>query len=316
MKTNKLGISLCALLLAACSSTPNTSIPSKPPVATPSPTAPAISGKPSAYTCTYNAKSGSGAFYKDDGPMADFPANLDQVLEPTPRWEPLHKWANRPYTVLGLSFTPQPLNGPEQGMASWYGRKFHGQKTSIGETYDMFQMTAAHPTLPIPSYARVTNVKNGRSVIVRVNDRGPFHKGRVMDLSFLAACRLGYANNGSAEVIVESLQAGDTPQEILAVAPQPVRTPAAVSSAPRPIPVAESNGVVYVQLGAFASQINAENFKAHLARELDSDADKLSIQANPNLYRVRLGPFASRNDALQVISRVTGDSNIKAVIAQ
>lgn len=316
MKPTKLGISLCALLIAACSTTPKPSIPSKPtvsPVPTPSPV---IGGKPSAYTCSYTAKSGGGAFYKDDGPMADFPANMDQALEPTPRWEPLHKWANRPYTVLGLSFTPQPLNGPEQGMASWYGRKFHGQKTSIGETYDMFQMTAAHPTLPIPSYARVTNVKNGRSVIVRVNDRGPFHKGRVMDLSFLAACRLGYANNGSAEVIVESLQAGDTPKDMLAVAPQPVRTPVAVSSAPRPIPVAESNGVVYVQLGAFASQSNAENFRAHVARELDNDANKLSIQANKNLYRVRLGPFASRNDALQVISRVTGDNNIKAVIAQ
>lgn len=309
---------LSGLLLAACSNTPE-----KKPVATPRPNvtpAPVLanSGKPSAYTCTYTAKSGGGAFYKDDGPMADFPANMDQALEPTPRWEPLHKWANRPYTVLGLSFTPQPLSGPEQGMASWYGRKFHGQKTSIGETYDMFQMTAAHPTLPIPSYARVTNVKNGRSVIVRVNDRGPFHKGRVMDLSFLAACRLGYANNGSAEVIVESLQAGDTPSEMLALAPtQPIRTqPIAASSAPRPIPVAESNGVVYVQLGAFASQSNAENFKAHVARELDNDANKLSIQANSNLYRVRLGPFASRNDALQVISRVTGDNNLKAVIAQ
>lgn len=322
MKHFKLGISLCALLITACSTTPTPRIPTptKPnqiPAPIPSTTPAVVTGKSSAYACSYTAKSGGGAFYKDDGPMADFPANMDQVLEPTPRWEPLHKWANRPYTVLGLSFTPQALSGAEQGMASWYGRKFHGQKTSIGEIYDMFQMTAAHPTMPIPSYARVTNVKNGRSVVVRVNDRGPFHKGRVMDLSFLAACRLGYANNGSAEVIVESLVASDAPSGSQMAAQTIQTTPIiATNNAPRSIPVAESNGLVYVQLGAFASQSNAESFKAHLARELDKDADKLSIQANPNLYRVRLGPFANRNDALLVVSRVTGENNIKAVLTQ
>lgn len=321
MKLKKLGISLCTLLIGACSTTPNTGISTKPPVAKPTPSSPTISGgTPSAYTCTYTARSSGGAFYKDDGPMADFPANMDQALEPTPRWEPLHKWANRPYTVLGLSFTPQDQIGQakEQGMASWYGRKFHGQKTSIGETYDMFQMTAAHPTLPIPSYARVTNVKNGRSVVVRVNDRGPFHKGRVMDLSFLAACRLGYANNGSAEVIVESLVPSDAPSTFVASATgtRPPSQTSSTATAPRAIPMAEANGSVYVQLGAFASQNNAENFKAHLARELDNDANKLSIQSNANLYRVRLGPFSNRNEALAVVSRVTGEKNIKAVIAQ
>lgn len=313
------------LLLAACSSTPEKKPVASKPVSTPAPIpAPAVSkaGTPSAYTCTYNAKSGSGAFYKDDGPMADFPANMDQALEPIPRWEPFHKWANRPYNVLGLSFTPLDQIGQakEQGIASWYGRKFHGQKTSIGETYDMFQMTAAHPTLPIPSYARVTHVKNGRSVIVRINDRGPFHKGRVMDLSFLAACRLGYANQGSAEVIVESLVPSDAPSVFVASG-APRTTVSSTQNTitptnPRPIPIAEANGSVYVQLGAFASQSNAENFKAHLARELDNDANKLSILNHTNLYKVRLGPFANRNDALDVISRVTGEKNIKAVIAQ
>jgi len=323
MKNNKLGISLYALFLAACSSTPNTSPPSKPSVATPTPAPQVVSGQPSPYSCSYNPKSGNGAFYKDDGPMADFPANIDYIQEPIPRWEPFHKWANRPYNVLGLSFTPQDQIGQakEQGIASWYGRKFHGQKTSTGETYDMFQMTAAHPTLPIPSYARVTHVKNGRSVIVRINDRGPFHKGRVMDLSFLAACRLGYANQGSAEVIVESLVPSDAPSAFIASATAPRTTPPASSNVvtaanPRPIPIAEANGSIYVQLGAFSSQSNAENFKAHLARELDHDANKLSIQNVANLYKVRLGPFANRNDALAVISRVTGEKNIQAVIAQ
>lgn len=312
---------LSALLLAACSSAPEKK-PVPTPVPRPSPT-PTVTtgGTPSTYPCIYNAKSGSGAFYKDDGPMADFPANMDQALEPIPRWESFHKWANRPYTVLGLSFTPQDQIGQskEQGMASWYGRKFHGQKTSIGETYDMFQMTAAHPSLPIPSYARVTHVKNGRSVVVRINDRGPFHKGRVIDLSFLAACRLGYASNGSAEVIVESLVPSDAPSEFVASAGkrQPAgRQNTVTATAPRAIPMAENNGSVYVQLGAFSSQSNAENFKAHLARELDHDANKLSIQSNANLYRVRLGPFSNRNEALAVVSRVTGEKNIKAVITQ
>lgn len=322
MKLNKLGISLCALLISACSSIPDqASKPSKPSQPTPVPTPlPPVTGTPSAYGCNYTARSSGGAFYKDDGPMADFPANLDQALEPTPRWEPFHKWANRPYTVLGLSFTPQDQIGQakEQGIASWYGRKFHGQKTSIGETYDMFQMTAAHPTLPIPSYARVTNVKNGRSVVVRINDRGPFHKNRVMDLSFLAACRLDYANQGSAEVIVESLVPSDAPSSLVAVAgsQRPRPTSPISATAPRAIPIAETNGSVYVQLGAFSSQSNAENFKAHLARELDNDASKLGIQNNSNLYKVRLGPFSNRNEALAVISRVTGENNIKAVIAQ
>ncbi|QKJ66005.1 septal ring lytic transglycosylase RlpA family protein [Deefgea piscis] len=318
MKLTHSATLVCAsLLLAACSSTPEKPTP-RPVV--PAPTQPStITGTPSPYNCSYKASSGNGAFYKDDGPMADFPANLDQVLEPIPRWETPHKWANRPYTVLGLSFTPHSqIDGyKEQGIASWYGRKFHGQKTSIGETYDMFQMTAAHPTLSIPSYARVTNVKNGRSVIVRVNDRGPFHKGRVMDLSFLAACRLGYANNGSAEVIVESLMPSDAPSDIIANAKVAVHsTPAPVSNKPRPIPVAESNGKVFVQLGAFSSQSNAESFKAHVARELDQDSDKLSIQSSSNLFRVRLGPFASRSEAMTTISRVTGEKNIQAVISQ
>ncbi|QLI81843.1 septal ring lytic transglycosylase RlpA family protein [Chitinibacter fontanus] len=308
-----------ALLISACSTTPPPSIPSKPapqPVTTPAST---TSTTPSPYSCSYAPKAGNGAFYKDDGPMSDLPANLDYVAEPTPRWEPLHKWANRPYSVLGLSFTPLDAPGQltEQGIASWYGRKFHGQKTSTGEVYDMFQMTAAHPTLPLPSYARVTNVKNGRSVIVRVNDRGPFHKGRVMDLSFLAACRLGYATGGSAEVKVESLLPSDAPSQIISAAAQPIPTRAPSSAtAPRAIPVSDQAGAIFVQLGAFSSAQNADNFKAHLARELEQDADKLNIHTANNLYRVRLGPYASRDQALSAISRITGEKNLQAVISR
>jgi rare lipoprotein A len=319
MKSKNTGILFSALLLAACSTTPPPSTPSKPapqPVVTPPST---TSTTPSPYSCSYSPKAGNGAFYKDDGPMSDLPANLDYVAEPSPRWEPLHKWANRPYTVLGLSFTPLDTPGQlkEQGIASWYGRKFHGQKTSTGEIYDMFQMTAAHPTLPLPSYARVTNVKNGRSVIVRVNDRGPFHKGRVIDLSFLAACRLGYATNGSAEVKVESLLPSDAPSQVVSAAAKPLPSrPPVNATAPRPIPVSDQAGEVYVQLGAFSSAQNADNFKAHLARELDQDANKLSIQSANQLFRVRLGPYANRDQALNAISRITGEKNLQAVISR
>ena len=171
-------LSACAALLAACSTAPP-SAPPAPPAATP-----------------------STKYYKDDGPGEAPPANLEQIPDATPRLEPLHRFANRPYTVLGRDYVPATAlrNYKERGIASWYGRKFHGQKTSIGETYDMYAMTAAHPTLPLPSFARVTNVATGKSVVVRVNDRGPFLHGRIIDLSYAAAYRVGIASKGSGEV--------------------------------------------------------------------------------------------------------------------
>src|SRR5690242_13244822 len=169
-----------ATLLAACGTSPPKSTP--PSSATPS--------------------SASSRYYKDDGP-ADAPVDLDQVPDAVPRVEPLNRFANRPYSVLGQDFVPATALRPykEKGIASWYGKKFHGQKTSIGETYDMFAMTAAHPTLPLPSYAKVTSTTTGRSVVVRVNDRGPFLNGRVIDLSYAAAHRVGIAGPGSGEVL-------------------------------------------------------------------------------------------------------------------
>jgi rare lipoprotein A len=153
-----------------------------------------------------------GGYYKDDGPHERPPAGLDAIADATPRAEPLHRYANRPYTVFGKGYRPlssvQPFR--QRGMASWYGKRFHGQKTSSGEPYDMYKMTAAHPTLPIPSYARVTNLANGRSVVVRINDRGPFHAGRVIDLSYVAAHKLGYIAAGSAQVEVEAIVPGSS----------------------------------------------------------------------------------------------------------
>lgn len=148
-----------------------------------------------------------GGYYKDDGPDDVLPPNLDEIPDAVPAVEPLHRPALRPYTVMGQHFVPRtelvPFN--ERGHASWYGRRFHGNPTSIGEPYNMYAMTAAHPTLPIPSYARVTHLGNGQSVVVRINDRGPFLRGRVIDLSYAAAHRLGYINSGSAHVEIESI---------------------------------------------------------------------------------------------------------------
>src|SRR5258706_8919154 len=188
--------------------------------------------------------SAKGGYYMDDGPGDRHPPDLDKIPDAVPRSEPLNRFANRPYQQFGKDYVPlssvQPFR--QRGVASWYGRRYHGQKTSVGEVYDMHKMSAAHPTLPIPSYARVTNVKNGRSVVVRINDRGPFLGGRIMDLSFAAANRLGYTQAGSAEVEVEAIVPGAIPQ-------------------------AKSDGV-YVQLGAFSSKENAESLRERVIREI------------------------------------------------
>ena len=148
-----------------------------------------------------------GGYYKDDGPGANPPSNLASIPDASPRSEPLHKYANRPYEVFGRKYVPlasvQPYH--QRGVASWYGKRFHGQKTASGETYDMYAMTAAHPILPIPSYARVTSVRTGKQVIVRINDRGPFHSNRAIDLSYAAAYRLGLIGTGSGEVEIEAI---------------------------------------------------------------------------------------------------------------
>src|SRR5690606_17508564 len=166
-----LALASVALLLAACGSKPPRPVEEQPGVSSDS----ATPARP--------ASKRGGGYYLDDGPGDDEPAPevLAATPDAVPRAEPLHRFANRPYTVLGKNYTPMKTRDSYRttGIASWYGKKFHGQKTSSGEVYDMYAMTAAHPTLPIPSYARVTNPANGRSVVVRVNDRGPFLHNRI-----------------------------------------------------------------------------------------------------------------------------------------
>ena len=146
-----------------------------------------------------------GGYYSDDGPDKNIPQNLDFVEDAVPKAEPIAKRAVRPYKVFGKKYIPLKKIVPfkEKGYASWYGKKYHGNKTSIGEVYDMYQMTAAHKTLPLPCFVKVTNIKNNKTVIVRVNDRGPFIKDRIIDLSYAAAHRLDIIEKGSEEVEIE-----------------------------------------------------------------------------------------------------------------
>lgn len=289
-------------LVAACGTAP----PKKPPAATaPAPTP-------------------SAKYYKDDGPGQDIPANLDAIPDAVPRAEPLNRFANRPYTVFGREYVPATSLRPyqERGVASWYGKKFHGEKTSSGETYDMYAMTAAHPTLPLPSYAKVTSVATGKSVIVRVNDRGPFLHDRVIDLSYAAAHRIGIAQKGSGEVDVEALVPGGTvmvaavPLPPVAAAPaaaSPAGTPAAEVGAP--VPVAASDGGFVVQLGAFANYANAENFLAHVANQLAPAGVEPKIRQVGGLFRVFVGPYAARDDARRTADKLRDALGLPSTIA-
>ena len=187
-----------------------------------------------------SSRASGGGYYMDDGPGSDIPANIAKLPDAVPRIEP-HNNANfRPYTVLGQRFVPVSATTQlrQRGVASWYGRKFHGQKTANGETYDMYAMTAAHPTLPLPSYARVTHERSGRSIIVRVNDRGPFLRGRVIDLSYAAAAKLGIIGRGSDVVVVEAITHADIRKGLNMASSQPQPQMARNQSAPKPQTVA------------------------------------------------------------------------------
>ena len=148
-----------------------------------------------------------GGYYQSDGPPDRPPSDIASIPDAVPKVEPLLARANRPYVALGRSYTPLTTDVAfrERGIASWYGKQFHGNRTASGEIYDMFAMTAAHPTLPIPSYVRVTGVRTRQSVIVRVNDRGPFKSDRIIDLSYAAALKLGLAAAGTGEVEIERI---------------------------------------------------------------------------------------------------------------
>ncbi|PPE66765.1 septal ring lytic transglycosylase RlpA family protein [Caldimonas caldifontis] len=244
-----------------------------------------------------------GGYYQNDGPGSRPASELDRVPDAVPRIEPLASGPNRPYAVRGRSYTPQTADRAyrQRGLASWYGRQFHGRPTASGEPYDMYAMTAAHPTLPIPSYVRVRHLGNGREVIVRVNDRGPFVSGRIIDLSYAAAHRLGYIAQGHAEVEIERI----THEEIRAgrwqreAAPTP--EPILVRTTPPP---AASAGGYWVQLGAFRQRDGAESFMGQVGSQVEWLAPLLTIFTEASLHRLQAGPYASRTEASAAAQRI------------
>ncbi len=232
--------------------------------------------------------------YKNDGPpVVALPIDLNKIPDAIPKVEPLHSGANKPYKIKGRTYTPRTRVAAfrERGIASWYGKAFHGRPTSNGETYNMYAMTAAHPTLPIPSYIRVTNVTNGRSVVVRVNDRGPFHGGRIVDLSYAAAYKLDYINAGSVDVTVEQIVPGVFQADPVASAP-----------------AATIKGY-FLQLGAFGSRPNADKFVENIRKAASAVARQVDISQDGKVYRVFAGPFSSQDEArsaADALSRLNG----------
>jgi rare lipoprotein A len=304
---------LVLALLAACGSTPQTGAPSAIDV-------------------------------QRDGPPADPPADLISRPDPEPKVEPLRSGGpNKPYEVLGQRYTPLAGDTPvlESGLASWYGRKFHGRPTASGEIYDMYASSAAHRTMPIPSYALVRNPRNGREVVVRVNDRGPFHSDRIIDLSYAAALKLDLLR-GVAPVEVRRLthedirsgrwrgepawaqaEARPLPGPVEAApAPPAAQAPlvsVAATPADRAAAVGASAGAApgfWVQLGAFRQRQGAHDLREQLARELAWLEPWLAIFDERAMYRVQAGPYASRHEAQGAAERIGGAASVRPMVVQ
>ncbi len=236
---------------------------------------------------------------KDSGP--DRPMDVSHISEPTPRAELRTIAGNKtPYQVLGKTYhvLATPEGYKEKGVASWYGKKFHGRRTSNGEIYDMYGMTAAHKTLPIPSYVRVTNVTNFRSIIVRVNDRGPFHGDRLIDLTYTAAKKLGFERSGTAKVSIEYIDPSTYRSSSTVSGNGPVSGSgsAAASSSPKAPTPTNSAGYAlpkntYLQVGAFSRKAAAASVQAKLKKLTSLAVVVTSPATRPKLYKVRVGPF-------------------------
>lgn len=274
---------------------------------------------------------GPGSSPSKDGPPKMTPADLAKLPDPEPKVEPIRQGGpNKPYSVLGQSYQPMASDEPwkQRGLASWYGQKFHGRRTASGELFSLHGLTAAHRTLPIPSYVRVRHIASGREVIVRVNDRGPFHSSRVLDLSYAAALKLGIVAMGSAEVEIERLtfddirtgawRRGDSPKPAEAPPNDPILALAPIAPNPVPdaplavLPVAEASGRAYtkaaqgywVQLAALGKREGVEQLQQRVNTELASLTPLLAVFQEASLFRLQVGPYDSREQAQGVARTV------------
>jgi rare lipoprotein A len=327
-----------ALLLAACSSTPTRS---------PGDTRPSV-GAPAART-------GPAPSSERDGPGSDPPSNLAAVPDAEPLIEAIRPGGpNKPYEVAGRSYVP--LTGDvahtERGLASWYGSKFHGRRTAMGEVYNTYAMTAAHPTLPLPSYVRVRNPKNNKEVVLRVNDRGPFHPGRIIDLSYTAALKLDLLR-GVGAVEVERITfdairsgawrsstaprlavAGSANQALAATATLPSRS--GHTSQPEPV-VAESEarpslteitpaspppsstetvGGFFVQIAAFKQLNGAQAFHRKVVADLSWLSPLLAVFSEGSVHRLQAGPYGTRDEAQGIAEQVRDALKLVPVVVR
>ncbi|MDN6179653.1 MAG: septal ring lytic transglycosylase RlpA family protein [Halomonas subglaciescola] len=289
-------LSTCALLtLAGCASQSAQPPPDEAPATqTEADKAPAASDK----------ASGGGRYAMNADAYPLDPPDLSRVPDATPRTEPLSKAGNRStYTVWGKKYRvlPDAKGYSKTGTASWYGKKFHGYATSSGEIYDMYEMSAAHRSLPLPTFARVTREGTHKSVIVRINDRGPFHSEREIDLSYAAASKLGLTDHGTGRVKVEAIdpeqwaaqqgKGGATPPSNKP--PQAASKPQAPAAAPANKAPAASGDGVYWQVAALESEQGAAKLKRRLAGELDQP---VRVAEDAGVYRVQVGPVAPGAD--------------------
>jgi rare lipoprotein A len=225
-----------------------------------------------------------------DGPPP-YEVDVSTIPDAVPKAEKASKYGNMPsYKVYGKSYYPLKTskNYHEVGHASWYGRKFHAQRTSSGEPYDMLLMTAAHKTLPLPSYVQVTNLANNRKVIVKVNDRGPFASNRILDLSYVAAKKLGIVGHGTAKVDIRAITPGDDSYK---------NAPVFAKN--------RSSKFVYLQVGAYQNRARAENMKSRL-KSWTSSSVKITqhVKSSKHLYRVQIGPIKDVATAKKITKRL------------
>ena len=259
-----------------------------------------------------------GGYYLDDGPGDNPPENIDAIPDATPKVEPFYARANQPYIALDNKYTPMTSFFPykEKGIASWYGKRYHGKKTSVGENYDMYGMTGAHTTLPIPCYVRVTNTENGKSVIVRINDRGPFKKDRVIDLSFAAAYKLRLSDKGSGPVEVELID----PRQFSALKKTPdAMTEKIQEKDVNASQIKSSEGLIsgeplYIQAGAFKNEKNADLLLKQLAEMGLENTPPFKKQFSEDLFHVVIGPFNSKDEANNIADLIKSKIKISIFI--
>jgi len=294
-------------------------------------------------TCIISLSACGSLMSKGDGPSSKSPKDFASIPDAIPRVEPIRQVNQKSYVVFGKRYYPMSTAAGyrEQGIASWYGKQFHGNPTATGERYDMHEMTAAHKTMPLPSYAEVRNLDNGRKIVVRVNDRGPFHDGRIIDLSYAAASKLGIVGRGTGRVEViaidaktynEPVKLPPPPAPVMVKKPVVVEAQKVITVEPEKIlPTGyhthadgeahahehKAGPSVFLQVGTFSTLARAEEFKARIATQVNEAVFVMPLyRETGRLYRVRVGPLKSveASDSLAAKLKAVGVKDSHAVV--